>query len=250
VDDAERQWFDDHYAGAAEQIVDFLGGDGLSIEGRRVADVGAGDGIIDLGLAHRGRPKLLVGFDIVPTNTEDLLRRARAQGVADRLPGNLEFRTSEPTRLPADDGEFDVVVTWSAFEHIREPICVLREVRRILKPSGIFFLQLWPFYYSERGSHLWEWFPGFHHLVDDSDEIERIVRERSDRPEWSEYMLREFRDLNRITVDELQLAMQVAGLEVRKFELLTNPVHVPSEALRYPLSTLGITGVKLLAAPV
>jgi ubiquinone/menaquinone biosynthesis C-methylase UbiE len=250
VNDPERQWFFDHYADAAGQIVDFLAGDGISLEGLRVADVGAGDGIIDLGLAQNARPKSLVGFDIVPTNAEDLLRRAREQGVAERLPSSLEFRHSEPTRLPARDGEFDIVVTWSAFEHIREPIGVLREVRRILKPQGILFLQLWPFYHSERGSHLWEWFPGgFHHLVDDSDAIERTVRERSDRPEWSEYMLKEFRELNRITVDELQLALQSAGLEVRKLELLTNPVHIPREALRYPLSTLGITGVKLLAVP-
>ena len=249
MNDAERQWFFDHYAGAAEQIVDFLGGDGITLEGKRVADIGAGDGIIDLGLVHRGRPRSLVGFDIIPTNAPDLLRRARDQEVADELPRELEFRTSEPTRLPADDASFDIAVTWSAFEHVREPIGVLREIRRILTPSGILFLQLWPFYHSERGSHLWEWFPGFHHLVDDSPAVEETVRANTTNEVWSEYMLKEFRELNRITVDELQLAMQIAGLEIRKFELLTNPVHVPREALRYPLSVLGISGVKLLAVP-
>lgn len=249
MSDADRTWFFDHYTGAADQIIDFLAGDGITLEGKRVADVGAGDGIIDLGLVHRGDPAALVGFDIVTTNDVSLLQRARAQGVAEELPPRLEFRTSEPTRLPAVDGEFDIAVTWSAFEHIREPIGVLREIRRVLKPTGVLFLQLWPFYHSERGSHLWEWFEGFHHLVDDSETVEATVRERSSNPEWSEYMLKEFRELNRITVDELQLAIQGAGLAIRKFELLTNPVHVPPQALRYPLSVLGIAGVKLLAVP-
>lgn len=249
MSDAERTWFFDHYADAADQIIDFLAGDGIALEGLRVADVGAGDGIIDLGLVHRAKPAALVGFDIVATNDVDLLRRARAQGVAEELPPQLEFRTSEPTRLPAADGEFDLALTWSAFEHIREPIGVLREIRRVLKPTGVLFLQLWPFYHSERGSHLWEWFGGFHHLVDDSQTVEATVRERSTNAEWSEYMLKEFRELNRITADELQLAIQAAGLAIRKFELLTNPVHVPPEALRYPLSVLGIAGIKLLAVP-
>src|SRR4051812_19952987 len=199
---AERQWFFDHYTDAADQIIDFLGGDAITLAGRSVADIGAGDGIIDLGLVHRGRPKRLVGFDVVPTNDEDLLRRGRLHGVAESLPQGLEFRTSEETRLPAEDGEFDVAVTWSAFEHVRDPIGVLREIRRVLNPAGFFFLQLWPFYHSEHGSHLWEWFPGgFHHLVDESESVEATVRERSSNPEWAEYMLREFRELNRITLD-------------------------------------------------
>src|SRR5690242_3329470 len=48
VSDPERQWFFDHYTDAADQIIHFLGGDGLTLEGRTVADIGAGDGIIDL----------------------------------------------------------------------------------------------------------------------------------------------------------------------------------------------------------
>jgi SAM-dependent methyltransferase len=250
-EDPDRQWFFDHYTAAADQILEFLGADAIPMEGKRVADIGAGDGIIDLGLAHRGRPAELVGFDIVPTNADDLLRRARLHGVAEQLPDELTFRTSEPTGLPAEDASFDLAVTWSAFEHVREPIGLLREVRRVLKPSGVLFFQLWPFYHSERGSHLWEWCPeGFHHLVAGPAAVAAAVRERNDRPEWSEYMLNEFSELNRLTLDELQLALQAAGLEVRKLEILSHPVHIPPAALRYPLSMLAIAGVKLLAVPV
>src|SRR5205807_894976 len=122
------------------------------------------DGILCLGVAHKGRPSRLVGFDVNPTDVHHLGRRAQEEGVPPTADG-LEFQGCEPDRLPAPDNSFDIATTWSAFEHIADPQAVLREIRRILRPSGVLFLQLWPFYYSERGSHLWDWFPeGFHHL--------------------------------------------------------------------------------------
>jgi SAM-dependent methyltransferase len=251
-DTPEATWFWDHYDEAAPEVVAWLESEGLTLAGREVADIGCGDGIIDLGIVHRGGPARLVGFDVNPVDTDHLLRRAREEGVAGELPPELEFRVSDSRAIPADDAAFDVVVTWSAFEHVAEPVSVLREARRILRPDGVLFLQLWPFYYSERGSHLWDWFPeGFHHLTQHEDEIRDGMGLASpDAAEHPRYMFHEFRHLNRITVDELQRALLAAGLSVRKFELLTNPMHLTDELARYPLSQLGIAGVKLLATPV
>jgi ubiquinone/menaquinone biosynthesis C-methylase UbiE len=223
----------------------------MTLAGREVADIGCGDGIIDLGIVHRAGPARLVGFDVNPVDVDHLLTRAREEGVDATMPSALEFRVSEPRAIPAEDAAFDVVVTWSAFEHVAEPVSVLREARRILRPGGVLFLQLWPFYYSERGSHLWDWFPeGFHHLTQHEDEVRDAMGVASpDAAEWPKYMFDEFRRLNRITVDELQRAILAAGLSVRKFELLTGSVHVTDELARYPLSQLGIAGVKLLAVP-
>src|SRR5919108_5305763 len=88
----EESWVSSHYGEAAQRVVDFLGDDGIALEGKRVADVGCGDGLIDLGLVHRGGPAALVGFDIVPTNVDVLLDRARRHGLADALPPELSFR--------------------------------------------------------------------------------------------------------------------------------------------------------------
>ena len=87
---AERdKWFWDHYTWAVAQMTEFLAAGGISLAEQRVADVGCGDGIIDLGLAHRERPARLVCFDIVPTDTGKLLARAASQGVpAESLPGS------------------------------------------------------------------------------------------------------------------------------------------------------------------
>jgi SAM-dependent methyltransferase len=246
----EQWWFDAHYEDAPDQIVGFFAEDGLTLEGKRIADVGCGDGLVDLGLAQKARPAALVGFDIVPTNAEILLERTRRHGVADALPPGLEFRQSGATTLPAPDASFDVVITWSAFEHVSDPVAVLQEMRRVLVDDGKLFLQLWPFYHSERGSHLWEWCPEpFHHLAETVEVTERRVRAAAD-PQRAELMLREFGTLNRFTLDDIGSALLDAGFAVRKLDVQTGVVRPPASALVHPLSALAISGVQLLATPV
>ncbi len=154
VDRSADQWFWDHYEWAAHQVLAFLAEDEIRLASLEVADVGCGDGIIDLGLVHHGHPHRLVGFDVNPVREDLLLERASAAQVGDELPAALEFAVCDSTKLPAADDAFDVVVTWSAFEHIDDPATVLAEIRRVLRPDGVLFLQLWPFYHSQHGAHL------------------------------------------------------------------------------------------------
>jgi SAM-dependent methyltransferase len=250
--DGDWPWFEEHYREAPQQVVDFLAGDGLSLEGRVVADIGCGDGIIDLGLVDLARPARLVGYDLEPTDTSRLLADARAAGVAEQgLPENLEFHTNTPTALPADDASFDALVSWSTFEHVAQPVALLREMRRVLKPDGLLFLQIWPLYHSQHGSHLWPWYPdGYAQFEHDDADIERHLRASEvGRDQDVDFILGEFRTLNRITVDKLQRAMLAADLHVTKFELLTGATRISPSLARLPLSELGIAGIKLVAVP-
>ncbi len=244
-------WFSEHYVDAADQVIEFLAGDGLDMAGTDVADVGCGDGIIDLGVAHKANPRSMVGFDIVPTDPLWLLERAREEGVADELPESLEFRTCDALTLPADDASFDFVFTWSAFEHVENPVAVFREIRRILRPGGILMLQIWPLYHSEHGAHLWQCIPdSFVHLFRSSADIEADVRATTRHtPEELDDFIEVFATLNRVTLDDLQRSMLVASLRVAKLAIQSESVHIPPELARRSLSQLGISGVKLLAVP-
>jgi len=238
----EEIWFDAHFWEAAQTILDFV-----DLEGKAVADIGSGDGIIDLALALRGRPRELVGYDVNPTPVDHLLDVAGRYAEVTALPPGLSFVPSEPERLDAPDAAYDVVVTWSVFEHARDPLGLLREMRRIVRPDGLLFLQLWPFYHSHQGSHLWDWFPEpFHHLQQSQEEIEAAMG--SD--EWSQYMLAEYKTLNRVTLDELGAAVREAGFSIRELELIAHRSRVPAGLDEVPLSALGVGGVKLLAVPV
>jgi ubiquinone/menaquinone biosynthesis C-methylase UbiE len=244
------EWFWSHYRDAADATIAILTGAGFDLEGKRVADVGCGEGITDLALVQRGRPAELVGFDIQLTDTAKLLEEARREGVADELPAHLRFERSETETLPAPDDSFDVVLSWSAFEHVDDPPVLMQEIARVLRPDGCLMLQLWPFYNSEHGSHLWQWFPeGFAQFRYSEAEIERRVRADDENREFGALLLEEFKKLNRATLDDLGAAMRGAGLRVSRLEPLSGAVDVPPGAADVPLSSLVISGVILVAVP-
>jgi ubiquinone/menaquinone biosynthesis C-methylase UbiE len=244
-----ERWWREHYIDTVDIIEAFFGGDSISLTGMRLADIGCGDGIIDLGLAHRLGVDVS-GYDINGCNTEHLLSEARELAGVAQLPDHLRFAQSEAVRIPAQDAEFDVALSWSAFEHVQDPIPLLREIKRILKPHGPFMLQLWPFYASNRGSHLWDWFPeGFtQFLLEDEEIAARMRASTMHTPEFTEYMLDAYRNtLNGLDLDDLQRCLLAAGFTITKVELYSEPTHIPARLQHYPLSRLMISGVKLLA---
>lgn len=246
-------WFDEHYNNAPREIIDFLGGDGLSMEGASVASIGSGDGIMDLGVFHKAKPAKLVGYDVRPTDYSALRRMAASYGIPEPYPEDPErfsFETSSEASIPASNDTFEHAYTWSVFEHVSKPTEMFKEIQRILKPDGKLFLQIWPFYYSEHGGHLWMTYrdePYPHLLRSDREITERTRFEAGTDPTRSGQD--EFHSLNRLTIDGLQRAMLAGGLLITKLQLLSEPVHLPPEAALRPLSALGISGVKLLATP-
>jgi len=246
----ESQWFRDHYDQAAAEIVEAFRSEGISLTGKVLADIGCGDGFMDLGVLHKARPQRLVGFDVNLTDVEHLQRRAAEEGVDATDLSGLEFKESATTQIPAEDGAFEFAFSWSAFEHIGQPVEVLREIRRILSPDGAFFLQLWPFYLSGRGSHLWEYFPQeHHHLQRPECEIVQELEVSDVKPrDWTNMMSGEFQRLNRITVEELQRSMLAAGFDVQRVDLLTDAIR-PSALGRYSWLDLAVGGIKLIATP-
>lgn len=243
----DEVWFNAHFEQAAEQVIEFFAGDGISLEGKAVADIGCGDGIIDLGLALKAKPDRLVGFDILSHDIDELRERGAKFAGVEKLPDNLYFCVSDTTRLPAEDDEFDFVVSWSAFEHIADPVAILREIRRVLRPHGVLFIQLWPFYHSAHGTHLVDWYPeGFAQFRFTNEEILRRVRSSGEQQMASD-MIEAYRTLNGITADGLQDALRQVGFRIVKVALNSEAVHIPVEASHLPLSQVAISGIKLLA---
>ena len=100
--------------------------------GMCVLDVGCGPGTITVGLAAAVAPGRVVGLDVQPR----VLGQARAHAAAHRT-ANVAFQAGSATALPFPDGAFDAVFAHTLLEHVREPLAVLREVRRVLRPGGV-----------------------------------------------------------------------------------------------------------------
>jgi ubiquinone/menaquinone biosynthesis C-methylase UbiE len=248
---AGLEWFWEKYHDATEQIVEFCAACSVSLGDLDIADLGCGEGSMALGLHRRIQPRKLIAFDIKRTDVDELRQRSVAVGAGADMPSNLEFRQSTDTAVPAEDRAFDFVYSWSAFEHIANPIAVLEEVRRILRPSGHFFLQLWPFYLSAQGSHLWQWFDeDFHHLyANERDVVAEVAADDRQPREWADYMTAEFERLNRITLAELQRAVLVSGFDVIRIELISRPTVLTPTLARYAWTDLAVGGIKFLARP-
>ncbi|HET8551449.1 MAG TPA: methyltransferase domain-containing protein [Gammaproteobacteria bacterium] len=118
------------------------------MEGRprlRALDVGCGAGIISRGLA--GEFEQVLGVDGNADNVALAQSLTRDAGIK-----NAAFRHADATGLPADDRSFDLVVVvgvleWvgvnDAGEHPRaRQMRMLREIHRVLKPGGTFYLAI------------------------------------------------------------------------------------------------------------
>lgn len=97
-------------------------------------DAGCGD---DLPLLLRYGPKvsLGIGVDLCPPSI-------KVNGHIRAIVGNLE-------QLPLQAGSVDVVISRSVFEHVENPLRVLREINRVLRPKGkLIFTTPNKYYYS------------------------------------------------------------------------------------------------------
>lgn len=96
----------------------------------RGLDFGCGPGTITAYFAKRAGA--IVGVDIDADAVALARRRFRYS--------NLEFVCHASSRLPFDDGSFDVIMVNHVYEHVRDPAELFAEVRRLLKPGGLAYL--------------------------------------------------------------------------------------------------------------
>ena len=243
-----EKWFRAHFEEAAGEVVRFFVEEGIELTGRRIADIGCGDGVIDLGVYLKANPEFLVGYDPIPVDVDELQSlAAKRAGVSMPDEGSLAFVESTTDEIPAPADSFDIVFSWSAFEHVSEPTAMFREIRRVMRPLGIFQLQIWPLFPSLHGGHLWLSIKRpFAHLDTPAHDIERELDGRLGtdprRP-----AIEEFRSLNRMTLDDIQRTMLAAGLRPTKVRPIAETFHLPESVSHLTLSHLAMSGVQMLA---
>lgn len=103
-----------------ERILKHLGPDTV------VLDLGAGAGVV-AAMNFRGLAKRVCGVDLDPRVVENPLLD--------------EGRIADAGGIPYPDAQFDLVFADNVVEHLDEPTLVFGEVRRVLKPGGIFLFK-------------------------------------------------------------------------------------------------------------
>lgn len=98
-------------------------------EGCRVLEIAPGPGYLSIELAKLGNYKI-VGLDISKTFVKIATEKAREANAG------VDFREGDAAYMPFPRNTFDFAICTSAFKNFPEPVRVLDEIFRVLKPEG------------------------------------------------------------------------------------------------------------------
>jgi ubiquinone/menaquinone biosynthesis C-methylase UbiE len=113
-----------------DDLVDLLR-DGVTAEGGRWADLGAGDGAFTFALADLVGP----GAQITAVDRDAGALRTLASNVGNRRPASIETIVADFTR-PLALSELDGIVMANSLHFVRNKAPVLASVRDMLRPGG------------------------------------------------------------------------------------------------------------------
>lgn len=105
------------------------------VAGIDVADLGCGQGRALLALAERYPASRFTGVDLCVEAVTAGIAVAQARGFA-----NLEFIEADAAEMMID-ARFDLVTTFDAIHDQAQPARVLANIRRMLRPGGVYLMQ-------------------------------------------------------------------------------------------------------------
>lgn len=112
--------------------------------GNSVLDVATGPGEPALAIAEFvGNEGKVLGIDPVPEMVEAARREANRRGLH-----NARFAVAQADALPADAASFDAVVSRFGVMFFPAPVDAIREMLRVLRPTGRIALAVW--YFADR----------------------------------------------------------------------------------------------------
>ena len=229
------------------------------LSGVEMLDIGGGDMIADIGLLPLGI-KHITTLDVLERNwnvVEHAANEIKKAGfpVADDYASRLKYLTYDGTTFPFPDNHFDFVYSWSAFEHIPDVPAVLREARRVVKPTGRVFIQVYPWFHCFAGSHLSDFIQEpFFHLKRPKEwvrsRLEEFVAAHPDQQDvvfgamWPEYCR-----LNGYSARKFLAAASEAGFCIERLQSTINEDHVESAPSDVPLADIVTWGSMVLLRP-
>jgi len=121
----------------------------LDLENANVLDIGFGSGGFLLALAQQS--KMVTGIDISP----DIVKKMRNRLELHKL-NNIRLSCESAVNLPFENNEFDLIILNGVLEYTAQGqkglprethIKILKHIRKLLKPGGLFYLGIENRYY-------------------------------------------------------------------------------------------------------
>ena len=102
----------------------------------KILDSGCGPGFTIIELAKKFAECEFVGIDL----SEPLLEIAENNNQKEILTERVKFLKADVQDIPFPDNYFDLVININMLHLVEEPVIMLNEIERVLKPDGFFFI--------------------------------------------------------------------------------------------------------------
>ena len=122
---ASRMVVDGYYSQVADEIVSH-------IRQGNILDLGTGPGYLPIEIVKRAPDIHITGVDL----SRKLIHMARAKAQKAGLASQLSFEVGNSGRLHFDDAVFDMVISTGMLHSLKNPVNVLKEIKRLLKQGS------------------------------------------------------------------------------------------------------------------
>lgn len=164
----------------------------LNLKNKNVLDVGCGYGALSSELYNKG------AF-VYSTEISDSKLKVAKKLLKDKV----SLRKVKDELLPFEDNFFDVVFLFDVIEHVKKPEKMINECVRVLKRSGLLYVEFTP-YYSITGHHLYDYSKLPIHTLP-KKLIKKIVFSKKIKSFMTqEYYWEQFESLNKLRIGKFQ----------------------------------------------
>lgn len=103
-----------------------------SLKAGRILDLGTGPGYLPIEIARISNAITVEGIDL----SARLIETAKTNAVLAGLERRVHFQTGNAASLNFPDAAYDMVISTGMLHMLRNPVKVLKEIYRVLKPGG------------------------------------------------------------------------------------------------------------------
>lgn len=182
----------------------------IALQGLKVLEIGCGEGYTSYLLATKYNCDVL-GIDIVSSDKWESMEC-----------DHLKFLECDICKNTIENENFDLIVSYVAWEHIKNPFEALLQAKKLLKENGKFYLYAL-LYRGAIASHLYRniYFPWPHLLFD----LE-LVKEYALQLGVEQWWVDSFCDLNKLTYAEYKEYFKILGYKIVDEYLKFRPLDV------------------------
>lgn len=191
----------------------------VELKGKTILEIGCGEG--DMLKYMTQKYKVRYSFGIEPLLEGEYPDKVR--NGSEEQGENWRICQGDAMDLKFPDNSFDIVVSVATFEHIPDLEKCLAEIKRVLKPGGIFYTEFGPIWSGVIGHHCYNWIkdevlkvPAWGQLYMSKEEMHRYITEHYSKDDADKicHMIFEDNWINRIDIRTMKRIFENCGMEI------------------------------------